>query len=196
MILIIYAHPYPDKSKVNEVMLKQASNNPDVVIRSLYDLYPDFNIDVQAEQQALEQAELLVLQHPLYWYSCPPLLKLWIDKVFTQGWAYGKGATALKGESLLWAVTTGGEHDQFDMGDHPGFSVLAHPLHATATYCQMRWLTPVTVHGAPRPCFRIVLGPQGIGATGHWSLRSPRTSGSIPSPEPGDAGNNGRAAGG
>ncbi len=85
MILIIYAHPYPDKSRVNQVMLRQASNNPDVVIRSLYDLYPDFNVDVQAEQQALEQAELLVLQHPLYWYSCPPLLKLWIDKVFTQG---------------------------------------------------------------------------------------------------------------
>ncbi|WDU63816.1 glutathione-regulated potassium-efflux system oxidoreductase KefF [Pseudomonas poae] len=193
-----YAHPYPDKSKVNEVMLRQASNNPDVVIRSLYDLYPDFHIDVQAEQQSLEQAKLLVLQHPLYWYSCPPLLKLWIDKAFTQGWAYGKGATALKGKSLLWAVTTGGEHDQFDMGDHPGFSVLAQPLHATAAYCQMRRLTPVAVHGAfnaaPRPCFRIVLGPQGIGATGHWSLQSPRTSGSIPSPEPGDAGRNGRAA--
>lgn len=108
-------------------MLRQASNNPDVVIRSLYDLYPDFNIDVQAEQQALEQAELLVLQHPLYWYSCPPLLKLWIDKVFTQGWAYGKGATALKGKSLLWAVTTGGEHDQFDMGAPPGFRCLPNP---------------------------------------------------------------------
>lgn len=100
-------------------MLRQASNNPDVLIRSLYDLYPDFNIEVQAEQQSLEQAELLILQHQLYWYSCPPRLKLWIDKVFTQGWAYGKGATALKGKNLLWAVTTGVEHDQFDMGDHP-----------------------------------------------------------------------------
>ncbi|AZE88707.1 Glutathione-regulated potassium-efflux system ancillary protein KefF [Pseudomonas orientalis] len=74
MILIIFAHPYPDKSKVNQLMLKLAANNPDVTIRSLYDLYPDFNIDVEAEQKAVEQAQLLVLQHPLYWYSYPPLL--------------------------------------------------------------------------------------------------------------------------
>ena len=147
MILIIYAHPYPEKSKVNALMLRLASNNPDVMIRSLYDLYPDFNIDVDAEQQAVAQAQLLVLQHPLYWYSYPPLLKLWIDKVFTQGWAYGESATALKGKSLLWAVTTGGDHDHFNIGERPGFTVLAQPLHATASYCQMRWLTPVAVLG-------------------------------------------------
>lgn len=148
MILIIYAHPYPEKSKVNGLMLRLASNNPDVMIRSLYDLYPDFNIDVDAEQQAVEQAQLLVLQHPLYWYSYPPLLKLWIDKVFTQGWAYGKGTTGLKDKSMLWAVTTGGDHDHFDIGDYPGFDALSQPLQATASYCQMRWLKPVAVHGA------------------------------------------------
>ena len=150
MILIIYAHPYPEKSNVNELMLRFAAINPDVVIRSLYDLYPDFDIDVEAEQKAVEQADLLVLQHPLYWYSYPPLLKLWIDKVFTQGWAYGTGATALKNKSLLWAVTTGGEHDHFEGGDHPGFAVLSQPLQATANYCEMNWLSPVAIHGAYR----------------------------------------------
>jgi glutathione-regulated potassium-efflux system ancillary protein KefF len=148
MILIVYAHPYPDQSRVNQQMLKRAAANPDVVIRSLYDLYPDFDIDVEAEQRAVEQAELVVLQHPMYWYSMPPLLKLWIDKVFTHGWAYGKDATALNGKSLLWAVTTGGEHDHFQMGAYPGFAVLAQPLQATALYCHMRWLEPLVVHGA------------------------------------------------
>lgn len=148
MILIVYAHPYPDQSRVNQQMLRRAGANPDVVIRSLYDLYPDFDIDVEAEQRAVEQAQLVVLQHPMYWYSMPPLLKLWIDKVFTHGWAYGKGATALNGKSLLWAVTTGGEHDHFQMGAYPGFAVLAQPLQATALYCHMRWLEPVVVHGA------------------------------------------------
>jgi glutathione-regulated potassium-efflux system ancillary protein KefF len=148
MILIVYAHPYPDQSRVNQQMLKRAGANPDVVIRSLYDLYPDFDIDVEAEQRAVEQAQLVVLQHPMYWYSMPPLLKLWIDKVFTHGWAYGKDATALNGKSLLWAVTTGGEHDHFQMGAYPGFAVLAQPLQATALYCHMRWLEPLVVHGA------------------------------------------------
>ena len=150
MILIIYAHPYPEKSNVNELMLRFAAINSDVVIRSLYDLYPDFNIDVEAEQKAVEQADLLVFQHPLYWYSYPPLLKLWIDKVFTKGWAYGAGATALKNKSLLWAVTTGGEHDHFEGGDHLGFAVLSQPLQATANYCAMNWLSPVAIHGAYR----------------------------------------------
>jgi len=148
VILIIYAHPYPEKSNVNKLMLSHAANNSDVIIRSLYDLYPDFNIDVEAEQKAVEQADLLVLQHPLYWYSYPPLLKLWIDKVFTMGWAYGEGATALKNKYLQWAVTTGGERDHFNIGDNPGFAVLAQPLQATASYCEMRWLSPVAVHGA------------------------------------------------
>ncbi|WP_122388538.1 glutathione-regulated potassium-efflux system oxidoreductase KefF [Pseudomonas syringae group genomosp. 3] len=150
MILIIYAHPYPEKSNVNTLMLRLAATKSDVVIRSLYDLYPDFNINVEAEQKAVEQADLLVLQHPLYWYSYPPLLKLWIDKVFTQGWAYGAGANALKNKNLLWAVTTGGEHDHFEGGDHPGFAVLSQPLEATANYCGMRWVSPVAVHGAYR----------------------------------------------
>jgi glutathione-regulated potassium-efflux system ancillary protein KefF len=148
MILIVYAHPYPDQSRVNQQMLKRASANPDVVIRSLYDLYPDFAIDVEAEQRAVEQAQLVVLQHPMFWYSMPPLLKLWIDKVFTHGWAYGKGTTALNGKGLLWAVTTGGEREHFQIGAYPDFSALAQPLHATALYCHMRWLEPVAVHGA------------------------------------------------
>ncbi|MDB6444802.1 MULTISPECIES: glutathione-regulated potassium-efflux system oxidoreductase KefF [unclassified Pseudomonas] len=148
MILIVYAHPYPDQSRVNQQMLERVSGHPDVVVRSLYDLYPDFAIDVEAEQRVVEQAQLVVLQHPMYWYSMPPLLKLWIDKVFTHGWAYGRGTTALKGKSLLWAVTTGGDQAHFQIGAHPGFSVLAQPLHATALYCHMRWLEPVVVHGA------------------------------------------------
>lgn len=56
MILIIYAHPYPDQSRVNQQMLQRASSHPDVVIRSLYDLYPDFDIDVEAEQRASNSA--------------------------------------------------------------------------------------------------------------------------------------------
>ncbi len=50
MILIIYAHPYPQHSHANKRMLEQAGTLEGVEIRSLYQLYPDFNIDVAAEQ--------------------------------------------------------------------------------------------------------------------------------------------------
>ena len=48
----------------------------------------------------------------------PPLLKLWIDKVFSHGWAYGHNGNALHGKSLMWAVTTGGE-SHFEIGAFP-----------------------------------------------------------------------------
>lgn len=146
MILIIYAHPYPQHSHANKRMIELAGTLPDVEIRSLYQLYPDFNIDIAAEQAALSRADVVVWQHPMQWYSVPPLLKLWMDKVLAHGWAYGEGATALHGKSVLWAVTTGGGEHHFDIGDNPGFAVLGQPLQATALYCGLRWLEPFSMH--------------------------------------------------
>ncbi len=115
MILIIYAHPYPQHSHANKRMLEQAGTLEGVEIRSLYQLYPDFNIDVAAEQAAA-RADLVIWQHPMQWYSVPPLLKLWMDKVLSHGWAYGHNGIALRGKSLMWAVTTGGGESHFDIG--------------------------------------------------------------------------------
>ena len=124
MILIIYAHPYPQHSHANKRMLEQAGTLEGVEIRSLYQLYPDFNIDVAAEQAALARADLVIWQHPMQWYSVPPLLKLWMDKVLSHGWAYGHNGIALRGDvykrqgairSALWLK--GKKNGLFDMRD-------------------------------------------------------------------------------
>ncbi len=146
MILIIYAHPYPRHSRANQGLLAAVKDLPNVEIRSLYDLYPDFNIDVNAEQKAVERADMVVFQHPIQWYSLPPLLKLWIDKVLEHGWAYGHEGNALNGKHCLWAVTTGGDEHHFELGDHPNFDVLSQPLQATAVYCGMHWQPYFAVH--------------------------------------------------
>ncbi|AVD89898.1 NAD(P)H-dependent oxidoreductase [Pseudomonas sp. SWI44] len=44
--------------------------------------------DVAAEQERLDRADALVLVYPVHWWSFPALLKGWIDRVFSQGWAY------------------------------------------------------------------------------------------------------------
>lgn len=44
--------------------------------------------DVAAEQARIDRADALVLVYPVYWWSFPALLKGWIDRVFTNGWAY------------------------------------------------------------------------------------------------------------
>ncbi|WP_439628480.1 NAD(P)H-dependent oxidoreductase [Shinella sp.] len=44
--------------------------------------------DIAAEQARLDRSDALVLVYPVYWWSFPGLLKGWIDRVFTNGWAY------------------------------------------------------------------------------------------------------------
>lgn len=43
--------------------------------------------DVLAEQARLDRADALVLVFPIFWWSMPALLKVWIDRVFVNGWA-------------------------------------------------------------------------------------------------------------
>ena len=44
---------------------------------------------IAAEQARIDHVEHLVLVFPVYWWSMPALLKGWIDRVFTAGWAFG-----------------------------------------------------------------------------------------------------------
>lgn len=150
MIYIVFAHPYPSQSRVNRALLGAAQELPGVEVCSLYDRYPDFDIDVGAEQAALDRAQLIVLMHPVFWYSAPGLLKHWFDKVLTYGWAFGEGGTALRGKDCLWVATTGGSPEAYSTdGIHRrGFSDFTAPVEETALFCGMNWQEPFIVHGA------------------------------------------------
>jgi NAD(P)H dehydrogenase (quinone) len=50
--------------------------------------------DVIAEQARIDAADTLVLVYPVYWWSMPALLKGWIDRVFSNGWAFDFGLEA------------------------------------------------------------------------------------------------------
>jgi glutathione-regulated potassium-efflux system ancillary protein KefF len=152
MIALIYAHPYPRRSRANRALLGATADLPFVVVRQLYELYPDFAIDIGAEQALLAQAHTVVWQHPLYWYSVPPLLKLWFDKVLAHGWAYGDGGTALRGKGCLWVATTGGTTATYASDGIHGFAFerFVPPLEQTARFCGMDWHEPIVVHGAHR----------------------------------------------
>ncbi len=51
-----------------------------------------FPADVLAEQARLDRADAVVLVFPVYWWSMPAQLKGWIDRVFSNGWAYDDDA--------------------------------------------------------------------------------------------------------
>jgi len=46
--------------------------------------------DVLREQARIDRADALVLVYPVYWWSFPGQLKGWIDRVFSNGWAYSQ----------------------------------------------------------------------------------------------------------
>lgn len=152
MIALIYAHPHPNRSRANRVLLDAARAVPGVTVRSLYDSYPDFEIDVAAERKLLTESQLIVWQHPIMWYSAPALLKLWFDTVLAHGWAYGEGGTALAGKCCLWVTTTGAPPAGYTPeGIHKhAFEAFVPAIEMTARYCGMRWLPPIVVHGAHR----------------------------------------------
>jgi glutathione-regulated potassium-efflux system ancillary protein KefF len=152
MIRVIYAHPYPQRSRANRALLAAIEDLPFVSLCSLYDRYPDFALDIESEQQALLEAHSLVWQHPLYWYGVPPLLKLWFDKVLAYGFAYGDDARALQRKRCQWVVTTGGDPAAFGPDGMHGFRFeqFVPPIEQTARFCGMRWEAPIVVHGARR----------------------------------------------
>ena len=150
MIYLVYAHPYPSQSRANRVLLDAVRDLPGIEVCSLYDRYPDFGIDIVAEQAALSRARLVIWMHPVFWYSVPGLLKHWFDKVLSYGWAYGDGGAALRGKDCLWVATTGGKLETYSAeGVHQRpFADFTRPIEETARFCGMNWLEPSILHGA------------------------------------------------
>ena len=151
-VLVLVAHPQMEHSRINRKLMRQARGLDAVQVRDLYALYPDFLIDVEAEQAALASATLIVWQHPIHWYSMPPLMKLWLDEVLGFGWAYGPGGNALRGKDLWLVASTGGPEDSYRPQSYNRyfFDAFLPPYEQTAALCGLRFLPPLLLHGAHR----------------------------------------------
>lgn len=148
--VVISGHPDLENSNTNTIILDcLKSRLPNTEIRRLDLLYPDFNVDVQAEQEALLKADIIVLQFPFYWYSVPALLKKWIDEVFAYGFAYGSEGTKLKGKKLILSFTIGGPKDSYNPLGYNHFPVeqLLQPLQQTAFLSGLDYIEPVYTYG-------------------------------------------------
>lgn len=151
-ILVLLAHPMLKTSVVQSAMLKAIGGLDGIAIRDLYAAYPDFAIDVAAEQQDLLAHDLVVLQHPFYWYSAPAIIKEWLDLVLENGWAYGPGGTRLAGRFLLQAMSTGGTEQAYHHQGRNRFEIeeLLAPFNQTAYLCSMAYLRPFVIHAGRR----------------------------------------------
>lgn len=131
--LIIYAHPNPNS--FNRAILDnviKASEPHSVIVRDLNDL--EFNPtlswqeclatfsgnyaeDVSQEHQYWQQADLITLIYPLWWMGFPAVLKGYLDRVLTYGFAYKNGENEsiglLKGKKMQHFVTMGNTNEKY-----------------------------------------------------------------------------------
>lgn len=149
-VLLTLAHPALERSRANRALAKAAKGLEGVTFHDLYETYPDFAIDIEAEQERLLAHDVIAVQFPLYWYATPALLKEWFDLVWLHGFAYGLDGNALAGKRLFAACTTGGAAKAYHAHGYNRFSMdeFLRPLEQTAYLCGMVWETPFVVHGA------------------------------------------------
>ncbi|KAJ6664506.1 hypothetical protein lerEdw1_007163 [Lerista edwardsae] len=120
--------------------------------------------DVIAEQRKVKEADLVIFQFPLYWFSMPAIMKGWLDRVFVQGFAHDfpkcfdsgllKFSTCpkkclnissfLQNKLALLSFTTGGDKGVFSKeGDGGDIRYLLWPMqHGIMHYCGFSVLAP------------------------------------------------------
>lgn len=145
MISLIYAHPYARHARLERMLLDAVQHWPGLELRELYQLYPDFYIDVALEQKMLAHSNAIILHYPMQCGLPPALLVQYLHKVFQYGWAYGNDAAEVAVRSLqgkkFWVVTQAvAPHQELD----PCYqqSMFA-PLHQLALSCGMQWQQPL-----------------------------------------------------
>ncbi|MEM1060412.1 MAG: NAD(P)H-dependent oxidoreductase [Verrucomicrobiota bacterium] len=149
-ILWYLFHPKLNESRGNRALLDAVCDLPGLTLVDSYAECPEWKIDVQREQARLVEHDLIVFQHPFYWYSVPALFKEWMDLVLEYGFAYPpKEGRELHGKHWLSVVTTGGPHWSYQAGGYNNYTMheLLRPLQQTANLCGLRWHPPFLMHG-------------------------------------------------
>lgn len=122
--LVIYGHPDYQNSFANKTILEEFSrNSPKAEIVNIAEKYPDGNFNVEAEQQKLLEADVLVFEFPFWWYSAPSIIHKYMEKVFTHGFAYGEEGKALQGTRLVLSFTAGGNREAYTKEGYQHYTI-------------------------------------------------------------------------
>lgn len=111
--------------------------------------------DIRTEIEKVENADLLIINFPLYWFSTPAIVKGWIDRVFVSGKFYGGKRIyangGMAGKKALVSVTTGGREDMLSHGGiHGDINDILKPLlQGSLGYVGMAVLEPFYAFHVP-----------------------------------------------
>ena len=149
--LVIVAHPHLASSSVNRCWINRLNQyHEQVTIHDLYSYYPSYKIDSSFEQNLIENHQNLVIQFPIYWFNCPPLLKQWLDEVFTYGWAFGALGDKLKSKKVGLAVSAGIKKADYSKTGHYKYTLeqILSPFELTINYVQADYQPIFAIYGA------------------------------------------------
>lgn len=143
--LVIVAHPKLAESTTQQLLKQSIATYENVTWHPLTEL-----IDVVQERQLLRQADRIIFQFPLYWYSAPALLKQWQDKVLTTKFATGS-SFSLAHKELGLVVSTGSASKTFQPGAAEQFTMaeILRPYEALANKTHMKYLSPLVIYQFP-----------------------------------------------
>ena len=150
--LVIVSHPTPQQSVAIKALQQVAEAHDKVTVRHLDQLYgTDSNaFDIAAEQQAHEAADRIIYLYPTHWFNTTPMLKAYLNQVWTYGWAFGPEGKALQGKELQIVTTAGASEFTYS---HAGLiestmdEVLS-PMKASALYVGMKYRAPLAFYSA------------------------------------------------
>ncbi|MGG2094753.1 NAD(P)H-dependent oxidoreductase [Bacillus sp. S13(2024)] len=134
--LLVYAHPNPQSFNyaILETLQGQLQEKGhEVRVRDLYAI--NFNpilaandfisfsqgntpADIQAEQEHITWADVITFIYPVWWTGLPAILKGYVDRVFSHGFAYAYGANGIEklltGKKSLLLSTMGNSQENYD----------------------------------------------------------------------------------
>ncbi|MFM4942610.1 NAD(P)H-dependent oxidoreductase [Aeromonas bivalvium] len=150
--LVIVSHAYPEQSTAIKALQKVAGSLDKVQVRNLESLYGHDTgaIDVATEQAAAEAADRLVFLFPIHWFNVTPMLKAYLNQVWSHGWAFGPGGTALQGKEMQVVVTAGASALNYTQQGHIRSSMaeILSPMRASAHYVGMLYNPPLAFYDA------------------------------------------------
>jgi NAD(P)H dehydrogenase (quinone) len=92
--------------------------------------------DLRRERDRVQWADTLLFQFPFWWWSMPAILKGWIDRVFSNGFAYG--GRNLEGKSAMICLTAETRASRFSIDD--GKALLGSIEEGILSYCGLHIL--------------------------------------------------------
>ena len=149
-LLVYYAHPGHKYSRVNKAMAHTAAEHPSLTFCDLYAEYPRFIINIDIEQERLLNHDVIIFQHPLFWYSTPSLVKEWTDLVLEHGFAFGAGGNKLTNKIMMNAITAAGPQNAYteEGYQHYPLRTFLTPMEQTARLCHMNYAAPYVLYSA------------------------------------------------